>query len=81
MVPQRATIRNADGSLNVWVIDANNTAQVRPIEVEQTYADNWVVKSGLEAGERVIVEGYQKIKAGAAVSPSPWKAAHGEQGE
>lgn len=81
MVPQRATIRNADGSLSVWVIDANNTAQVRPIEVEQTYADNWVVKSGLEAGERVIVEGYQKIKAGAAVSPSPWKAAHGEQGE
>ncbi len=73
LVPQRATTRTPDGNLTVWTVDADNKAQQRSIEVERAYKDNWVVSSGLKAGDSVIVEGYQKVSAGAAVSPTPWK--------
>lgn len=72
LVPQRATTRTPEGGLTVWIVDATGKAQPRPIEVEQAYKDNWVIKSGLKAGDTVIVEGYQKIGPGADVSPVPW---------
>lgn len=73
LVPQRATTRTPEGNLTVWVVGADNKAQPRPIEVEQAYKDSWVVAGGLKAGDAVIVEGYQKIGPGAAVSPTPWE--------
>ncbi len=72
LVPQRATTRTPEGSLTVWVVDADNKAQQRVLEVEQAHKDSWVVTSGLQAGDRVIIEGYQKVGPGAAVSPEPW---------
>ena len=73
LVPQRATTRNADGSLTLWVIDQDNKAQKRSIEVTQTYKDDWVIQSGVHEGERVIITGYQKVAEGTTVSPSPWQ--------
>ncbi len=75
LVPQRATIRNPDGSLTVWVVDANNQVNPRPINVSSGYQDQWVVSSGIEEGETIIIEGYQKVRPGATVSPSPWMPA------
>jgi len=72
LVPQRATIRNPDGSLTVWVVDANNQVNPRPINVSSGYQDQWIVSSGIEEGETIIIEGYQKVRPGATVSPSPW---------
>ena len=73
LVPQRATTRNPDGSLSVWVVDGNNQAQKRVLKVSDAYKGNWIVVSGLQEGDPVIVEGYQKVAEGADVSPSPWE--------
>ncbi|MDY0028731.1 MAG: efflux RND transporter periplasmic adaptor subunit [Pseudobdellovibrionaceae bacterium] len=75
LVPQRATLRGADGKLSLWVVDQDNKAQKRVIETEQAYDDQWVVTSGVETGDQVIVEGYQKIGVGQVVAPSPWVSA------
>ncbi len=73
LVPQRATTRAADGSLSAWIVDADGKAQPRSIQVLRAFEDSWVVTSGLEAGDKVIVEGYQKVAAGAAVSETEWQ--------
>ncbi|MCD8566671.1 MAG: efflux RND transporter periplasmic adaptor subunit [Alphaproteobacteria bacterium] len=75
LVPQRAAVRTPEGNLTVWVVDQNNQAQPRPVQVEQAYKDSWIVTDGLSAGDKVIVEGYQKVRPGAPVSPAPWVSA------
>lgn len=74
LVPQRATIRSPDGSISAWVVDANNKAQPRNIKVERAHEDSWVVIDGLDVGDKVIVQGYQKVGPGSDVSPTPWKS-------
>ena len=69
LVPQRATSRSADGSLRVWVVDEQNKAHPKTIVANKTYQDQWIVESGLTAGERIIVEGYQKVKPDSVVTP------------
>lgn len=66
-VPQKATTRMPDGSLSVWVIDQNNIAKMRMIKATQISGDNWIVESGLEEGEVVVLEGFLKIAEGAKV--------------
>jgi len=68
IVPQKATMRTPDGNLLVFVVK-EGIAKSRSIKAEQTYNDNWVVIEGLEDGEVVILEGYQKIADGAKVNP------------
>ena len=72
LVPQRATTRNPDGNMNVWVVDENNIATPRPIQTNGAHQDNWIVTDGLKAGDTIIIEGYQKIASGADVTTSPW---------
>jgi membrane fusion protein (multidrug efflux system) len=43
-----------------------------PVKADQSQSGSWVVSSGLKGGERVIVEGFQKTKPGATVTPTPW---------
>ncbi len=69
LVPQRATTRTADGQLKVWIIDAGNKATQKAIKSDQAYEDQWVVSQGLQPGERVIMEGYQKVREGMVVAP------------
>lgn len=75
LVPQRATTRNPDGSLLVWTVDTENKVAPRPITVSGDYGDQWIVASGVEAGTTIVIEGYQKIRPGMTVSPTPWVAA------
>jgi membrane fusion protein (multidrug efflux system) len=79
LVPQRAATRNPDGTLNVWVVDGDNKAQSRAIEVKEAYQDSWIISAGLTDGDTIIVEGYQKVAAGAQVEPSLWLAKTGAQ--
>lgn len=72
LAPQRATTRSPDGSLSLWVVDAEGKAQPRQIEVENSFMDSWIVTSGLQAGDKVVIEGYQKIGPGAPVNTVPW---------
>ena len=72
-VPQRAVSRDASGQASVWVVNARNAAEQRAIQTSSISGDQWIVGSGLNAGDRVIVEGLQKVRAGAPVTavPSP----------
>ena len=67
LVPHAAVSRNPRGEAQVMVIDAESKVAARIVRAEQSIGDKWVVASGLSAGERVIVEGLQKIKPGAQV--------------
>lgn len=75
LVPQRATTRNPQGGLTLWTIDDTNQVNPRPIMVSGAYGDNWIVAEGIEAGETIIIEGYQKVRPGMTVMPSPWTPA------
>ncbi len=70
-VPQRATNRAPNGGLIIWIVDQENTARPRPIKAEQMFGDSWIVTEGLEEGETVIYEGFQKIADGMRVNPAP----------
>jgi membrane fusion protein (multidrug efflux system) len=69
LVPQQAIARNPDGSVTVWVIGADDKAEIRPIKIADTVGDRWQVLEGLKAGDRVVVEGVMKIQPGAIVKP------------
>lgn len=72
LVPQRSTTRNPDGGLTVWTIDAQNQVNPKSLVVAGAYGDQWIVASGIDAGETIIVEGYQKVRPGMTAVPSPW---------
>jgi len=65
-VPQRAVLDGPQGKF-VYVIDEKSTAQPRPVEAGQWAGDRWVISSGLNGGERVIVDGVMRIGPGAPV--------------
>ena len=71
-VPQQAVQRSSDGSASVWVLDAENRPVPRPVKTGAAVGDEWVVREGLKAGDTVVVEGFQKIRPGAPVQPTPW---------
>lgn len=70
LVPQQALFRNAKGEPYVWVVDAENKTTQRPIVSERTLGVTAVVDSGLEPGDRVVVEGVQFITQGGEVAPT-----------
>ncbi|MDQ0313780.1 efflux RND transporter periplasmic adaptor subunit [Amorphus orientalis] len=81
-VPRQAVQRDASGNARVFVVDGESKAAVRPVTIGRVAGDSWIVEEGLQAGDKVIVEGFQKIGPGAPVAPQPWKAdgtAEGEQ--
>jgi membrane fusion protein (multidrug efflux system) len=69
LVPQRA-IQELQGAKTVLVVDAQNIASVRTVSVGDKSDKYLVVLDGLKAGERVIVEGLQKVRPGSEVNPS-----------
>ncbi|MFZ5556157.1 MAG: efflux RND transporter periplasmic adaptor subunit [Pseudomonadota bacterium] len=70
LVPQRAVLEGPQGKF-VYVVDAESKAQARPVKLGPWNGDSWVIRSGLEAGERVIVDGVIKIGPGAPVQVVP----------
>jgi membrane fusion protein (multidrug efflux system) len=74
LVPQRGITRSPDGQAIAMVVADDNTVEQHTVTVGNTIGDQWLVEDGLSAGDRVIVEGLQKIKPGAVVIPSPFAA-------
>jgi membrane fusion protein (multidrug efflux system) len=72
LVPQQAVSRNAQGT-SVLTVDNKNQVVPRPIKVGKAHGNHWVVEAGLQAGEKVIVEGLQKSVPGKPVKPVPYK--------
>ncbi|WP_415877898.1 efflux RND transporter periplasmic adaptor subunit [Burkholderia diffusa] len=67
LVPQLAVTREATGGASVWIVDATSRAKQVSVHADSAYRDRWIVSSGLKAGDRVIVDGLQKVRAGTAV--------------
>ncbi|NLW05012.1 MAG: efflux RND transporter periplasmic adaptor subunit [Pseudomonadaceae bacterium] len=67
LVPQRSVARDARGDTFVMLVDADNKIERRTIVVNQALGDQWLVDSGVEAGDRIVVAGLQKIRPGATV--------------
>ena len=68
LVPERA-VAEIQGKNFVWVIGADNKATQRPIKVGETTEAGVLVVEGLKAGERIVIEGLQKVREGAPVQP------------
>src|SRR6058998_979991 len=73
LVPQRS-VSELQGSYQLVVVDSENKAHIRPVKVGERSGSMWIIEGGLKPGERVVVEGIQKVKEGAAVNPQPFKA-------
>lgn len=75
-IPQRAVMRDATGAAMVYVVGAENKAEARPLTLGPALSGEWIVEKGLAAGDKVIVEGGQKLMPGAVVAPEEWKPAN-----
>ena len=69
LVPQRGVTRNQQGQPTALVVGANGEAHFRRLHTERTIGENWLVTSGLNAGDKVIIDGLQKVAPGAEVKP------------
>jgi membrane fusion protein (multidrug efflux system) len=71
LAPQQGITRNYRGDPTAYVVAANGTAELRVLKTGRTYRDSWVIESGLQAGEQVIVTNLQRIRPGVPVKPIP----------
>jgi membrane fusion protein (multidrug efflux system) len=65
LVPQQAISRDPKGSATALIVAPDGTVQARLLQTERTIGNDWLVTKGLAAGDRVIVEGVQKVRPGA----------------
>jgi membrane fusion protein (multidrug efflux system) len=74
-VPTQAVQRDTSGNAQVYVVKDDNTAELRTVSAGHVLGDRWIIRDGLKAGEKIIVEGFQKVRPGAPVVPADWKPA------
>lgn len=74
-VPQQAVQRNGGGGSEVFVVKDDNRVAVQPVRTGSVQDGFWFVTEGLKAGDKVVVEGFQKFAAGDKVKPQSWAEA------
>jgi membrane fusion protein (multidrug efflux system) len=74
-VPQQAVQRNSGGASEVFIVKDDNRVAPQPIRTGAMQDGQWLVTEGLKAGDRVVVEGFQKFVAGDKVKPQVWAEA------
>lgn len=75
LAPQQAVLRSSAGQAQVWVLDAQNKASLKPVAVGDVVNHHYVVRSGLQAGDTIVVEGQERLQEGTKASAQPWKSA------
>ncbi len=88
LAPETAVSRDEQGRATAMVVDSAGKVEVRTLQTPRTVGDRWLVTSGLGAGDRLIVEGLQKVRPGMAVkvvaagthSNSPQVTTNGKRG-
>lgn len=70
LVPQQGITRDSKGNAGAMVVNAEGTVEHRAVQVSRTVGDQWLVQGGLVEGDRVIVEGLQKVRPGTQVVAS-----------
>jgi len=71
LVPQRA-VTELQGSYQVAVVDGQNTVSIRSVTLGDSIGSDWVINSGLSAGDRIVAEGIQKVRPGIRVNAKPF---------
>jgi RND family efflux transporter MFP subunit len=80
LVPQRA-VQELQGTHQVAVVGADNKVAMRTVKAGARVGDLWVIDEGLKPGERIVVEGLQKVRDGAIVNPQPAEPATSAKAE
>jgi RND family efflux transporter MFP subunit len=80
IVPQRAVVE-LQGTYQVALVGETNSVHLQSVEVGEQVGANWIIESGLKAGDRVVVEGTQKAIEGTVVNPKPFDPNHPAAGE
>ncbi|HGM7114798.1 TPA: efflux RND transporter periplasmic adaptor subunit [Serratia marcescens] len=81
LAPQQGITRNAKGEATALVVDEQNNVAQRTVSAERVVGSNWLIGSGLNEGDRLIVEGTGKVTIGAAVKPVEVSVDKTERGE
>jgi membrane fusion protein (multidrug efflux system) len=71
LVPQRA-VSELQGGYQIAVVDADSKVNIRPVQLGERVDSRWEVTSGLNVGDRVVVEGIQKVRPGLKVNAKPY---------
>ncbi len=71
LVPQEA-VTELQGTRLIAVVDGSNKVNIRPVQLGETVGKDWIVLKGVQAGDRVVVEGLQKVRQGMQVNPKPF---------
>jgi len=74
LVPQRA-VQDLQGSQSVFTVEADNKVVARAVVMGERVGEMWIVQQGLKPGDRVVVEGLQKVRPGMVVNPQPYQPA------
>ena len=74
LIPQRA-VNEVQGEYQVVVLSADDKAEFRSVEVGERSGSDWIIRKGLKPNERVVVEGFQKLRNGSPVAVKPYTAA------
>ena len=72
LIPQQAVSRDPKGNPVTLIVDGGGKVQQRMLTVDRAIGDKWLVSSGLSPGDRVIIEGMQRVRPGASVSVVPF---------
>ena len=74
LIPQQAVSRDPKGNPLALIVDTEGKVQQRMLTLDRAIGDQWLVTSGLTPGDRVIVEGIQRVRPGASVKEVPFDA-------
>jgi membrane fusion protein (multidrug efflux system) len=74
LIPQAAVIE-VQSMYQVVVINADNKAKFRPVKVGERVGEDWLITEGLKPGEKVVVQGFMKVREGTPVIPKPYAGA------
>lgn len=69
VLPMQCVMRDAKGNASVYVVGEGNKIEARPVVATRTIGTNWLIDSGLKNGDRVVFQGFQRIRPGAVVTP------------
>jgi membrane fusion protein (multidrug efflux system) len=72
LIPQRGVTRDPKGRATALVLDASDKVEQRVLQIERAMGDRWLVNEGLKAGDRVILEGLQRVAVGSPVIAVPF---------
>jgi membrane fusion protein (multidrug efflux system) len=77
VIPQQA-VTELQGTYQVTIVGSDNKAAIRSVTVGPRVGSDWVIQKGLNPGDRVVIEGFQKVSNGTPVTPRPYQPAAGK---